>query len=121
MATLEDILLDEVKTSLVKYLKEDCNITINETQAELVAESVFNSVDILIAKHCDYKELQVCDDCGSSDVSVDCWVNLNTNEHNDGGHEYYCGNCDSETSTSEVDSYAYVRKQEIKEGDYETI
>jgi len=43
--------------------------------------------------------IQVCTECGSSDVYTDQWVSLNDDSVMDGAGELYCGNCSSECKT----------------------
>tara|TARA_Y100000768_G_C23977491_1_gene683849 strand:- start:1649 stop:1924 length:276 start_codon:yes stop_codon:yes gene_type:complete len=42
-------------------------------------------------------EIWICRHCKGTNVSEDTWKDINTGEITDGGHEYYCSDCMSDT------------------------
>lgn len=46
--------------------------------------------------------MYVCSECGSPDVVADAWVSVNTNEVEATFDNFYCYECDGETSLKEA-------------------
>ena len=53
------------------------------------------------------KKLLVCQECGSTDVDVLAWVNINTNEYmsDAGDSDMFCNFCQEETRVLTNDEY----------------
>lgn len=59
--------------------------------------------------HCMPDDPLVCETCGSANVEIKVWVNVNTNEHGtDCEEDPYCPICDEETRTMQKSDYTYT-------------
>jgi len=54
-----------------------------------------------------YSELLVCEDCGSKDVEVKAWININTNEYCSDvpDCDYWCPQCRNHANVTSYEEY----------------
>ena len=57
-------------------------------------------------KHPDDSEIKVCSDCGSTEIEIQAWVDVNTNEyHSDVDDDIWCSRCEDNVETCSKQSF----------------
>ena len=57
-------------------------------------------------KHPDDSKIKVCSDCGSTEIEIQAWVDVNTNEyHSDVDDDIWCSQCEDNVETCSKQSF----------------
>ena len=60
-------------------------------------------------KHPDDSEIKVCSDCGSTEIEIQAWVDVNTNEyHSDVDDDIWCSRCEDNVETCSKQSFLEI-------------